>query len=120
MAVDAGFITMDDAACRRRSPATTGQGVATTRIADRGFGLTSAAVGTRRDTDHRIRALRRGTTARRITQFRMGYVSRTEDVKRLQKQLHLRASVQPLGVLFPIVPNPLPLASPLRRPGSSF
>jgi hypothetical protein len=37
------------------------------------------AAETRRDTPRRIRLLRPGTTARRITQFRTGYVSRIQD-----------------------------------------
>jgi len=83
MAAGAVGITMADAACRRTNPGITGQsGVATTRrIADRGFDLTSAGGETRGDTPRQIQPLRRGTTARRITQFRTGYVSRTEDVK---------------------------------------
>jgi hypothetical protein len=72
---------MDDAASRRTSPAT-GQGLATTRIADRVFGLISAAAGTSGDTPRRIQLLRPSTTARRLTQFRTGYVSRTQDLVR--------------------------------------
>jgi hypothetical protein len=46
---------------------------------DRDCGLTSAAAGSR-DTRGRIRLLRPGTTARRLTQFRTGCVSRTQDL----------------------------------------
>jgi hypothetical protein len=74
---------MDDAACRKTNRATTGESTAvtTTRIADRGFGLILAA-GTSRDTLRRIRLLRPSTTARRLTQFRTAYVSRTQDLVR--------------------------------------
>src|SRR5207248_11428719 len=83
MAAAAAGITMGDAACRRTSPATgQGIGVTTTRIADRRFVLISAAAGTKGDTLRRIRGLGRGTTARRITQFRMGCVSRTKVARR--------------------------------------
>src|SRR6476646_2379082 len=84
MAVGEAGITMDDAACRKTNRATTGESTAgtTTRIADRGFGLISAAEGTSRDTLRQIRLLRPSTTARRLTQFRMGCVSRTPDLVR--------------------------------------
>src|SRR5204863_7582585 len=51
---------------------------------DRGpvFGLISAAAGTSGDTPRRIRLLKPSTTARRLTQFRTGYVSRTQDLVR--------------------------------------
>jgi hypothetical protein len=83
MAVGEAGITMDDAACRKTNRATTGESTAvtTTRIADRGFGLILAA-GTSRDTLRRIRLLRPSTTARRLTQFRTAYVSRTQDLVR--------------------------------------
>src|SRR4051794_25198233 len=83
MDVDVASITMDDAACRKTNRATTGESTAvtTTRIADRRFGLISAA-GTSRDTLRRIRPLRPSTTARRLTQFRTGYVSHTQDLVR--------------------------------------
>src|SRR5690242_17975898 len=84
MAVGEAGITMDDAASRKTNRATTGESTAvtTTRIADRGFGLISAGAGTSRDTLRRIRLLRPSTTARRLTQFRTGYVSRTQDLVR--------------------------------------
>jgi hypothetical protein len=75
-------ITMGDGACRRTNPATD-TGVITARlwIADRSCGLISAAAETRRDTPRRIRALKRGTTARRTSRFRMGCASRTGGVR---------------------------------------
>jgi hypothetical protein len=80
MAADAGGITTGDGACRRTSPPTD-TGVITGRLqsADQCCGLISvAAVETKRDTPHQIQPLRRGTTVRRISRFRMGCASRTQ------------------------------------------
>jgi hypothetical protein len=49
-------------------------------IADRNCGLAPAAESAR-DTLARIQPLRRGTTARRTSRFRMGCVSHTEGVR---------------------------------------
>src|SRR5262245_25258985 len=89
MAADAAGITMDDGACRWTSPATdTGatmdrRGIEVTmgRRSDRDCGLTSTVAGTRRDTHRQIPRLKHGTTARRISQFRTAYVSRTGGAK---------------------------------------
>ena len=90
MAADAAGITMGDGACRWTRPctgATTGRhsiGVTMGRpwIADRDCDLISAAGETRRDTPRLIQPLKRGTTARRTSRFRMGCASRTRDARR--------------------------------------
>src|SRR6476619_1591849 len=96
MAVGEAGITMGDGASRRMNPAT-GIDVAT-RIADRVFGLISAAAGTSGDTPRRIRLLKPSITARRLTQFRTGYVSRTQDLVRPDcwRQLIRAPSLRPL------------------------
>jgi hypothetical protein len=89
MAAVAVGITTGDGAFRWRSPATdTGatmdrHGIEVTmgRRSDRDCGLTSMVAGTRRGTPRQIRPSERGTTARRISQFRTAYVSRTEGAK---------------------------------------
>src|SRR5438876_8024981 len=94
MAAGAAGITTGDGAYRRTNPATrhsieghstspaTGHEATTDRPwnADRSCGLVPAAKRGR-DTPHRIRALRHGTTARPTSRFRMGCVSRTEGVR---------------------------------------
>src|SRR4029077_6015350 len=89
MAVGEAGITMGDGASRRMNPAT-GIGVATSRP-DRGFDLISAPAGTTGDPPRRIRPLRPLITARRLTRFRTGYVSRTQDLVRLGPPLFLRS-----------------------------
>src|SRR6266576_2551614 len=93
MAAGADGITMGEAASHRTSPATytratTGRhSIEVTMgrsIADRDCGLTSAAAETRRGTPHRIRPLKHGTTARRTSLFRMGFASRTGDVRSIR------------------------------------
>src|SRR5216684_2100526 len=50
--------------------------------ADRSCGLIPASkTTTKRDTSRRIRTLKRGTTARRTSRFRMGCVSHTEEAR---------------------------------------
>ena len=80
MAAGAACITMADAVCRRTTTAT--GGVTTDHpLADQRCGLISVAAETRRDTLRQIRGSKRGTTARRITLFRTGYVNHIEDAK---------------------------------------
>src|SRR6266511_3343035 len=106
MAAGAAGITMGDAASHRTSPAT--DPGATTgghwidvficrTSADRDCGLTSAAAETRRGTPHRIRPLKHGTTARRTSLFRMGFASRTGDVRSIRSSRG-RLSCRPLPV----------------------
>src|SRR6266516_1088973 len=94
MAAGAAGITMGDAASHRTSPATdtsatTGRhSIEVTMgrsIADRDCGLTSAAAETRRG------------TARRTSLFRMGFASRTGDVRSIRASRG-RLSWRPLPV----------------------
>src|SRR5690349_316425 len=102
MAVGEAGITMDDAAYRKTNRATgESTAVTTTRIADRGFGLILAAAGMSRDTLRPIRLLRPSTTARRLTQFRTDYVSRTQDLVRADYWRKLKFSAASWSLTHP-------------------